>query len=107
MTEPADKTPGSQGRVLFQRETRHEYVRLVDAIDEALAELQQQIREHLPDYMPGAKGGPRRMRRRRRRRAAGARRRAASRHSSRTTAPRNGGGSSRPARGGTTAGAWT
>jgi hypothetical protein len=57
MTEPADKTPGSQGRVLFQRETRREYVRLVDAIDEALAELQQQIREHLPDYMAQRDGG--------------------------------------------------
>lgn len=51
MTEPADKTPGSQARVIFQRETRLEHVRLLDAIDEALAELQQQIREHLPDYM--------------------------------------------------------
>jgi hypothetical protein len=51
MTEPADKTPDIQARVIFRRETRLEHVRLLDVIDEALAELQQQIREHLPDYM--------------------------------------------------------
>lgn len=57
MTGPVDKTPGGQARVIFRREAQHENVRLLDAIEQALAELHQQVLEHLPDYMAQRDGG--------------------------------------------------